>query len=86
MAKIWSGINDGSLSMLLRTVLDAENKTERQERGRNKHKNHIKITVQIIYNTIAYHLPINDKKKSYCCIELRANSENIQRKDRFDIL
>lgn len=50
LAKTWSGINDGSLSMLLRTVLEAENKRDMQERERNKYKNHINIITQMTLN------------------------------------
>lgn len=38
LARIWSGISDGSLSMLLTTVLEARKKKEREEGERNKHK------------------------------------------------
>ena len=37
LAKTWSGINDGSLSILLRTGLEAENKREWAE-NKKSHK------------------------------------------------
>lgn len=72
LAKIWSGINDGSLSMLLRTVLEAEKKTERQEREKNKYQNHINIRMQITSNRIAC-LTYKCKIIYIITAELRAN-------------
>lgn len=43
LAKMWSGINDGSFSMLLRRFLEAENKREKNEKS-HKNANRIKYS------------------------------------------
>lgn len=61
LAKIWSGINDGSLSMLLRTVFEAKDKRNRYEMEMKKSH----IIMQITSNIIVCLMSCKCIQKSY---------------------
>lgn len=76
LAKIWSGINDGSFSMLLRTVLEAENDTNAKSMMHNYDSaNAKKHTHTEKKNT-------DRKKRSNCCSEWTARKPVLKRKYR----